>query len=100
MGLPEILAMGNRPPRLQQNKTPTDRVGVCAARNLAQVHWLRGQDLNLRPLGYEGKFANNTEQRQPVNPNKTLIILPGWLAYLGSLWQLFADRTRTVTYAN
>jgi hypothetical protein len=71
--------------------------GRFGTRRTENCKWLRGKDLNLRPLGYEGKFDNNTELRRPVNPNKTLTILPAMLARLGSLWPLFADSTRTGT---
>src|SRR5439155_7353798 len=31
--------------------------------------WLRGLDLNQRPLGYEGKSALHTDQREPTGTN-------------------------------
>jgi hypothetical protein len=36
------------------------------------VDWLRGLDLNQRPLGYEGKISLHMEQLQPSNTKKTL----------------------------
>ena len=33
--------------------------------------WLRGVDLNHRPLGYEGNSTNHARQSQPMKPNKT-----------------------------
>ena len=57
--------------------------------------WCARRDSNSRPFGSKGKFANNTEQRRPVKPNKMFTILPTPLAHLGSLWRPFADRMRT-----
>src|SRR5437667_10396837 len=31
--------------------------------------WLRGLDLNQRPLGYEGKSAPHTDQKDPTGTN-------------------------------
>jgi hypothetical protein len=60
--------------------------------------WCARRDSNSRPFGSKGKFASNTKQRQPVNPIKTLTILPALLARLGLFCWRFADRTRTVLF--
>jgi hypothetical protein len=42
--------------------------GLRALRNPLFL-WLRGLDLNQRPLGYEGKFALHTAQKDPTGTN-------------------------------
>jgi hypothetical protein len=36
----------------------------------ARLKWLRGLDLNQRPLGYEGKTCPKSGRRQPIKCNK------------------------------
>src|SRR5882724_12695984 len=46
------------------------RKGLAALRPLTpRRSWLRRSDLNRRPLGYEGKSALHTDQREPTGTN-------------------------------
>jgi hypothetical protein len=61
--------------------------GGCRDVLITKALWLQRLDLNQRPLGYEGKFARNTEQRQPIKPKKTL---SNPTNAVGSLWATLA----------
>src|SRR5271157_3427203 len=52
----------------QEKRLPAATEGVCNQ----ELVWLRGVDLNHRPLGYEGKSTHYTELLQPTNSNETL----------------------------
>jgi hypothetical protein len=47
--------------RFQKAKSPTLRVGLSAS-----IRWLRGQDLNLRPSGYEPDELPDCSTPRPV----------------------------------
>ena len=59
---------------------------ACTERlQLIERIWLRGVDLNHRPLGYEGNSIPNDKQCQPTKANKTL---GGGGGGLGLVWLL------------
>jgi hypothetical protein len=65
------LALEDRPlpePRGSENTEKTPRGQPTASTN-PSILWLRGLDLNQRPLGYEGKSALHTDQREPTGTN-------------------------------
>jgi hypothetical protein len=56
--------------------------------------WLRGLDLNQRPLGYEGKFGHHSNQDEPNETNGDEALLKGpvghsWFISVGSLHSRF-----------
>ena len=60
--------------------------------------WLRGVDLNHRPLGYESNSARQARQRQPAKSKQMLkSMLPELLRFV-PLCTPFTDKTRTETF--
>src|SRR6267378_128279 len=64
--------------------------------------WLRGLDLNQRPLGYERKFGNQRNQGEPSQTNDDIALLNRsdgtfWLVSVGLLHSRFIglDSRRT-----
>src|ERR1700674_1527897 len=57
--------------------------------------WLRGVDLNHRPLGYEGKSAPHTKQLSTTKSNETLKTPAAFSPHFGCCWRQFTDRRRT-----
>ena len=63
-------------------------------RRLSAYNWLRGLDLNQRPLGYEGKSALHTDQKEPIGTNSAGDlrggeVVPCWFVSVGLLHRDF-----------
>jgi hypothetical protein len=69
--------------------------GICRVRQMKEV-WLRGVDLNHRPLGYEGKTVRHSirtwQAKSKRNPRIRVLLL----SRLAPFHTLFTDKTRTV----
>src|SRR4051794_11370604 len=57
--------------------------------------WLRGLDLNQRPLGYEGKTGENPIQSVQINSNKIQSLTSLQMPPFAPFRTLFTDKTRT-----
>jgi hypothetical protein len=61
---------------------------------ISGTSWLRGLDLNQRPLGYEGKSVLHTDQREPTGANYDGDLggdkaVPCWFVSVGCLHRRF-----------
>src|SRR5262249_62222235 len=66
-------------------KAATQRKKATFAGDLHLLRKLRGKDLNLRPLGYEGKVNAHRNQRKPTKPNSNTgfsRLVLGWFCFL------------------
>jgi hypothetical protein len=60
------------------------------------VKWLRGLDLNQRPLGNEGKSGRDGHQVPPTDSIREAPLQPAWLGWVGARRQAFTDKTPTL----